>query len=226
MPPAEHHIPREHHIPVTRTARYFTLGEFSENTKNIWIALHGHNQLAKDFIIQFAELTSEGSFIIAPEGLMRQYTRGYNGVVGASWMTKEDRDADIKDYVNYLDRLFFDEIEPKAKSHKIKINALGFSQGSATLSRWLALGKAKIDKAVFWCGSVAQDVDFTKAENLKQTEVFQVYASNDQFYNSDFPKQQIELLRKAGIKSTSYIFNGGHEVSVGLMKEAGVAIPA
>jgi predicted esterase len=218
-------LPAEHHIPVTRTARYFTLGEFSENTKDTWIVLHGHNTLAKDFITQFTQLAEAGSFIIAPEGLMRQYTKGYNGVVGASWMTKEDRDADIKDYVNYLDRLFFDEIEPKAKSLGIKINALGFSQGSATLSRWLALGKAKIDKAVFWCGSVAQDVAFSKAENLKNTDVFQVYASNDQFYNGDFPKQQIELLRIAGIKSTSYIFNGKHEVSVELMKEAGVLSP-
>lgn len=212
-------LPNEHHIPVTRTARYFTLGELS-SAKDVWIVLHGHNQLAKDFILQFTELANDGSFIIAPEGLMRQYTKGYNGVVGASWMTKEDRDADIKDYVNYLDRLFFDEIEPKAKQYDIKINTLGFSQGSATLSRWLALGKAKIDKAVFWCGSIAQDVDFTKAENLKQTEVFQVYASNDPFYNNDFPEQQIELLRNAGIKSTSYIFNGKHEVNVGLMKEA------
>ena len=99
---------------------------------------------------------------------MRLYIKGDSGDVGASWMTKEDRECDIKDYVNYLDRLFFDEIEPKAKLNKIKINALGFSQGSATLARWLTMGKAKVDKAVFWCGSLAHDIDYTKQKILNK----------------------------------------------------------
>src|SRR6187399_859990 len=102
---------KEHHIPVTRTARYYTLGEFTDNTKDIWIFLHGHRTLAGNFISEFKELADSGSFLYAPEGLMRVYLKGDFGDVGASWMTKEDRDSDIKDYVNYLDRLFFDEIE-------------------------------------------------------------------------------------------------------------------
>ena len=212
----------EHHIPVTRTARYYTLGEFSENTKNIWIFLHGHRQLAGKFISEFKELADSGSFLYAPEGLMRLYIKGDSGDVGASWMTKEDRDCDIKDYVNYLDRLFFDEIDPKAKLNKIKINALGFSQGSATLARWLTLGKAKIDKAVFWCGSLAHDIDYTKNENFKNTEIHQIFAAKDPYYKSDFPDTQIQLLRSAGINPKSYIFDGGHELSVKLMKEASI----
>src|SRR5688572_6897667 len=132
--------PAEHHIPVTRTARYYTLGEINQNTRDIWIFIHGHRDLAGRFIMKFAELTGKGSFLYSPEALMRQYVKGDYGDIGASWMTREDREADIKDYVSYLDRLFFDEIEPKAKQYNLKINALGFSQGAATLSRWLALG--------------------------------------------------------------------------------------
>ena len=210
----------EHHIPVTRTARYYTLGEAAPSSKDVWIVIHGHRQLAKDFILKFEPLVSEGSVIYAPEGLMRLYVKGDSGNVGASWMTREDRESDIKDYVNYLDRLFFDEIEPKAKLHGLKINTLGFSQGAATLSRWLALGKAKVDKAVFWCGSIAHDVDFSKAENLKHTEIFQVFASNDPYYKSDFPDLQIQLLKNAGLQPKSYIFDGGHEINVELMKRA------
>jgi predicted esterase len=214
--------PEPHHIPVTRTARYYTLGELNQNTKDIWIFIHGHRDLAGKFIMKFAELAEKGSFLIAPEGLMRLYIKGDFGDVGASWMTKEDRDADIKDYVNYLDRLFFDEINPKAKEFNLKINALGFSQGAATLSRWLTLGKAKIDKAVFWTGSVGLDVDYSANENFMHTEIHQVFASNDPYYDSTFPPQQIEILTKAGITPKTYIFNGGHEVSHELMKEAGV----
>ncbi len=210
----------EHHIPVTRTARYFTLGEVSSSTKDVWIVIHGHRQLAKDFILMFEPLADEGSLIFAPEGLMRLYVKGDSGNVGASWMTREDRESDIKDYVNYLDRLFFDEIEPKAKQHGLRINALGFSQGAATLSRWLALGKAKADKAVFWCGNIAHDVDFSKAERLKHTEIFQVFASNDPYYDSSFPQSQADILKNAGIQPKSYIFDGGHQINVELIKKA------
>jgi predicted esterase len=215
-------MPDEHHIPVTRTARYFTLGGLNDNTKNIWILLHGHKTLARDFISHFRKLSEKGSFLIAPEGLMRFYLKGDFGDVGASWMTKEDRQSDISDYVNFLDRLFLDEIEPNAKNHSLKINALGFSQGSATLSRWLTLGKAKVDRAVFWCGSIALDIDYTQAANLKQTEIMQVFASDDPYYDKDFPKVQQELLTRAGLTPQIYTFKGGHEINVGLMKEAGL----
>lgn len=213
---------KEHHIPVTRTARYFTLGEISSSSKDVWIVIHGHRQLAKDFIMNFESLVSEGSAVYAPEGLMRLYVKGDSGNVGASWMTKEDRESDIKDYVNYLDRLFFDEIEPKVKQHGLKINTLGFSQGAATLSRWLALGKAKVDKAVFWCGSIAHDVDFSKAENLKLTEIFQVFASNDPYYDKSFPTEQATILKNANIPAKSVLFEGTHSVNAALMKSNGV----
>lgn len=213
---------KEHHIPVTRTARYYTLGEFTDSTKDIWIFIHGNRQLAGKFISEFKELTDVGSLLYAPEGLMRLYIKGDFGDVGASWMTKEDRESDIKDYVNYLDRLFFDEIEPKAKLNKIKINALGFSQGSATLSRWLTLGKAKIDKAVFWCGSLAHDVDYSQYPNFKQTEIHQVFAAKDPYCKNDFPESQMQLLKNSGIQPKSYIFDGGHEISVNLMRETSV----
>jgi predicted esterase len=212
----------EHHIPVTRTARYFTLGEFSDNTKDIWIVLHGHRQLAGEFITQFEEPAKEGSFIYAPEGLMRLYVKGDHGDVGASWMTKEDRESDIKDYVNYLDRLFFDEIEPKAKLNKININTLGFSQGAATLSRWLTLGRAKVNKAVFWCGSLAHDLNYADYPEFIKTKIHQVFASKDPYYKSDFPELQIQLLKNAGIQPKSYIFDGGHVISVEQMKRAGL----
>lgn len=213
---------KEHHIPVTRTARYYTLGELNENTKDIWIFLHGYRQLAGSFILQFSELADAGSFIYAPEALMRLYVKGNSGDVGASWMTKEDRQCDIKDYVNYLDKLFFHEIKPKTELYNLKINALGFSQGAATLARWITLGKAKVSKAVFWCGSLAQDIDYNIYPNFKETDIYQVFASNDPYYNKDFPEKQVNILKNAGIQSKSFIFDGGHEINVQLMKKTSI----
>jgi predicted esterase len=212
----------EHHIPVTRSARFYTLGNISEKTKDIWILIHGHKQLAGDFLSSFSDLAESGSYLFAPEGLMRQYIKGDSGNVGASWMTKEDRESDISDYVDYLDKLYFDEVLPLAKTHSLKINTLGFSQGAATLSRWLTLGKAKVDKAVFWCGSIAHDVDFSGFKDFKNTEIHQVFGSNDPYYDSSFFNSQTAILKKAGITPRVHIFEGGHEVNTQLMEEAGV----
>lgn len=212
----------EHHISVRRTARYFTLGEIDKDTRDIWIVIHGHRQLAGNFIRTFEELTNRGSFVIAPEGLMRLYVKGDYGEVGASWMTKEDRDSDINDYVNYLDKLFLDEIDPIAETHSLKINALGFSQGAATLSRWLALGNAKVDKAVFWCGSVAHDLDYSVYPKFKTTKIFQIFGKSDPYYKDDFVSKQVELLSSAGILTNPRTFEGGHEINFGLMEKAGI----
>ncbi len=210
---------RNHNITVTKTARYSTLGNLNLNTKRVWIVLHGHKQLASKFIMSFSEFADEGDYVIAPEGLSKLYVRNDSGDVGASWMTKEDRENEIKDYVNYLDILFEQEVARKRKEFNFKIYALGFSQGAATLTRWLALEKSKVNVIIPWCGSIAHDVDYSASENFKSTPVHLVYASNDKYYDKDFGKTQQEMLRKYGINPELHMFEGGHEVNVDLIKK-------
>ena len=95
-------MPIKNHILVTKTARYFTLGELNENTRELWFVLHGYAQLASDFIQDFEGLDNGTRFIVAPEGLNKFYARGFGGKPAASWMTSEDRENEIIDYINYL----------------------------------------------------------------------------------------------------------------------------
>lgn len=213
-------LPKENHIKVTRTARYITLGVINKITKRVWIVLHGHKMLAGNFIKTFAEYANNGDYIIAPEALSRLYVKGDYGDVGANWMTKEDREYEISDYVNYLDELYDKEIAPFKNQFSFEVYALGFSQGAATLSRWLAYGHSQIDKSIFWCGNLAHDVDYSKSEQFKKTPIYLVFASNDQYYPSDFYKSQIELLNKYGIRPEYYVFEGKHEINGELLIKA------
>jgi predicted esterase len=219
--------PKENHIKVTRTARYYTLGEINENTRIVWIVLHGHKMLAGDFIKAFEELASNGDFVIAPEALSRLYVKGDYGNVGANWMTKEDRENEISDYVNYLDELYEKEIAPHKKNFSFEVNALGFSQGAATLSRWLTYGHStplmtKVNKAIFWCGNLAHDVEYSKSEQFKNTSIYLIFGNKDKYYPADFYKTQVELLQKHGIEPKTHVFNGGHEIRMEVMQEAGI----
>ena len=77
-----------------KTFRYHILNE-GTNAKKVLYVLHGYGQLAEFFVRKFRELGDE-YLIVAPEGMHRFYLQGSSGRVGASWMTKEDREQDIK----------------------------------------------------------------------------------------------------------------------------------
>ncbi|MCX7877291.1 MAG: phospholipase [Ignavibacteria bacterium] len=210
----------EKHIIINRSMRYYTMSPGKE-IRDIWILLHGYGQLASQFISKFRIMAENGSLLIAPEGLMRFYLHGSYGEVGASWMTKEDRENDIKDYVNYLDSLYDKEIRGLKNNSDIKINSLGFSQGVATLSRWISFGNAALDRSVFWCGELAHDVDYTN-DKFKHAELVQVFGSDDKIFPDNFINVQRQLLESAGLKPYVYVFKGGHEINTELMREAGL----
>src|SRR5437867_5464394 len=87
----------EHHLSVSRTARYFTLGERSAAVAEVWFACHGYGQLAARFLEQLRVLDDGTRYLVAPEGLSRFYLSESptERRVGARWMTREDRIADI-----------------------------------------------------------------------------------------------------------------------------------
>ena len=101
----------ERHITVRRTARYFTLGPADGSPRQVWFVLHGYGQLASQFVRVFEPLDDGTRLIVAPEALNRFYLVGVDTMpaadrpVGATWMTREDRDNEIEDYIAYLDDL-------------------------------------------------------------------------------------------------------------------------
>src|SRR3954471_1991668 len=104
----------------------------SAHVSDLWIVCHGFGQLAREFLASFQSISRPNRLVVAPEALSRFY-RSQGTVhtpetpVGATWMTTEDRETEISDYIAYLDTLLGDllpRIAPQAP-----VTALGFSQG-------------------------------------------------------------------------------------------------
>ena len=112
----------KHHIVVNKTATYHTLGD-TKTAKTIWFVLHGYGMLAEYFIKKFEPILNDETCIIAPEGLSKFYTQGFYGRVGATWMTKQDREVEIRDYINYLNQLY-EYICKQNNNTNLKINLL------------------------------------------------------------------------------------------------------
>ena len=83
--------------------RYY-LSENYSHKKKLLIALHGYGQLAQYFAKKFDQLPEDYALLV-PEGMHRFYLQGSSGRVGASWMTKDGREFDIEDNLNYLNQL-------------------------------------------------------------------------------------------------------------------------
>lgn len=200
----------EHHLGVRRTARYFTLGPAAATAREVWIVLHGYGQLAARFLRAFAPLDDGTRCIVAPEGLSRFYAEtGRNDKIGASWMTREDRLAEIDDYVRYLDALSAEVM----RGAVVPVTVLGFSQGTATAARWLAQGNVRAARLILWGGEVPPDLDLAAArQRWEKTDVTLVVGSEDPYITPKVLSRDEQRLREHGISFRVEGFEGGHEI--------------
>ena len=209
---------QENHIKVARTARYFQLGEVGNAIKQVWFVCHGYGQLAGFFLKHFESLANGERLIVAPEGLSRFYLNGFNGRIGASWMTREDRLNDIKDYVIFLDAVYQQIFEQVDRS-SVKVSVLGFSQGTAAASRWVALGGVETDRLILWAGLLPPElIDENKLEMLKTKLIF-VAGDNDEYASKEKVLEQETHLKENSVSYKLIKFAGGHELDSGVLKE-------
>lgn len=210
---------KEHAITVPRTARYFTLGNVTAALQQLWFVLHGYGQLAAYFLKHFEAVADGRRLIVAPEGLSRFYLQGFTERVGASWMTREDRLHEIDDYVNYLDAVY-QQIFSQLNSQSIKVTALGFSQGTAAVSRWVSRSNQRIDQLILWGGLLPPDLDLQKNRNVFQNlRLIFVVGKNDEFANPKNLAEQQARLRELAIQHEVITFDGGHEIHPATLKQ-------
>ncbi len=202
--------PTHHTVEVPRTARCVTIGALAAPVW--WVVLHGYGQRAADSAEAARPLAAPDRCVVAPEGLSRFYVDGLDTHerVGASWMTREMREAEIQDYVRYLDAAV-QRLAPPDASPTLRL--LGFSQGAATASRWALLGDAPIDRLVLWGGAPAHDLDLSAhAASLRALDLTLVVGTDDPYVPPDRRRAVEAQLARHDIPVTVHTFDGGHRL--------------
>jgi predicted esterase len=199
----------EQHLLTQRTARYYSLGTPSDEVTDLWIVCHGYGQLARYFLRHFAPLDNGHTVIVAPEALSRFYLDGFSGRVGATWMTKEDRLTEIEDQAAYLTLLLQTQLNQLPEN--VRVTIVGFSQGGATVSRWLASGAAPVHRLILWAASFPEDIDFTAGKAaFTNLPVAIVYGTQDEFITPESLQKKQQLMSEIGVTPQNYTFEGGH----------------
>jgi len=200
---------KKHQISVKRTAQYYVLGNLAE-AKTIWIVLHGYGYAVEFFSKKFETIVTDDTCVIAPEALSKFYVNGVDGRVGASWMTKENREAEIADYLFYLNTLYT-EIVSLRKNKYFKLNVLGFSQGGATAARWVSQTQAKIANFILWASVFPDDMPFEILKNNNIKSYF-LYGDKDVFLTKSRVALQKQKLQDAGLDIKLIPFQGKHDI--------------
>lgn len=207
------------HIQVARTARYYTRGGRGDRVDEVWFALHGYRQAARRFARRFEVLDAPECLVVVPEALSRFYVdpspgrHGPEHRVGASWMTREDRENEITDYVAYLDALAGEMAARVAPAVRRRV-VLGFSQGAHTASRWVVLGRTNVHELVLWGAGLATDLTRDAlAAGLGGVRVTLVRGTRDKFRDRREEEDQDAMLKELGVPFHILIHPGGHDIA-------------
>ncbi len=193
-----------HHLPVRRTARYYTLG--SDDADEVWFVLHGYGQQARFFVRHFRPHAGDERCIVAPEALSRFYLDDAYSRIGASWLTREDREADIADTIAYLDTLAAHVLAPHQKAH-----VLGFSQGTSVACRWAAFGSVRFEQVVLWAGDVPGDLDLGAHGDALRTLTL-VVGERDEIATPGRIADVATRLETGGVPHRTLRYDGGHRL--------------
>lgn len=182
----------------------------------MWVVLHGYGHLARYFLRKF-EPVREGLFIVAPEGLSRFYLDEAHTRVGATWMTREDREHEIADQVTYLDQL---------TSHcagqtplGTSLGVLGFSQGVATACRWAVAGSTRPGRIILWGGTLPPEISVTTfATRLAICAMDIVQGEKDTIVPISAGTQAATRFREAGVPHSLHQHPGGHDLDALLLE--------
>lgn len=202
------------------TENHFFVSAAPKGTETeVWMVLHGYGQLASFFLRKFNPLFRENRLIVAPEGINRFYQEGVSGRVGANWMTRHERETDIQNGMNYLNAVMQHNLESFKTTPKI--NVLGFSQGAATASRWVAQSPLTISKLVLWGGGVAYDIDRQCfAKKTSETQVIVALGDQDPFLSPEKLAEQKRFLEELNMPHLSFRnYQGGHDLNALLLQD-------
>jgi predicted esterase len=207
-----------HKVKIEKTAHYYTSGEVSAKTKYLWFVTHGYGQLASNIIRKFEGFDATEHVVVAPEALNRFYWDLRKGIVGACWMTKQDRLDEIEDYTRFLTQVFEENtvnLEPNCK-----VILLGFSQGCATQIRWILRGMPHFHHLIMWGGILPEDIDYQPfIHYFEDKKLHFVCGDNDEFLNQERIDWNLNFAQEQKLDLTYYPFVGKHEILTDVLED-------
>ncbi|MDT0644286.1 esterase [Zunongwangia sp. F363] len=206
----------EKQLSYRATNTYSVLNSFTSRTKNVWVVCHGIGYLSRYFLRHFSHLNAEENFIIAPQAASKYYLNNEYKHVGASWLTRENTEAEIENVLNYLDEVY----KAENLSDAPNLNILGYSQGVSVTTRWVARRKIECTRLIMHSGKVPQELKAGDFSFLRNTTFSFIYGIKDEYLKHGIIEVEQKRLHKLFPQKLEILsFDGGHEVNTELISK-------
>ncbi|MEZ4921041.1 MAG: hypothetical protein R2792_18210 [Saprospiraceae bacterium] len=204
-------------IQTPKTLPVHVLGEPGPAIRQLWIACHGYAQLASSFLEDLQALNDGQTLIVCPEGSNYFYQKGFSGPVVANWMTRHNREHAIQDNAVYLQQVY--DLFVSKLSPDVRIVLLGFSQGTATVCRWVINKKPVFNDMVLWAGLPPEDLNYQEhASYFSDKNLYLIYGTNDPFLTEDRMELVKDIEEQGDLDFEEKTFQGGHEIPATTLK--------
>jgi predicted esterase len=134
-------------------------------------------------------------------------------------MTREDRAHEIEDYVRYLDQLCA-TVFSSVRRESVSVHVLGFSQGTATATRWVTQGQTRPDRLIAWGAPLPPDIDHeSDTQTLRTLKLVLVAGDRDEYITPKVMAAEETRLTRLAIPFRTIRFDGRHTLDPEVLRQ-------
>jgi len=194
-------------VPATVHGRYYLRKAGGKPSSALLVAFHGYGQHAKRMLAELERIEGMESWNVLSIQALHPFYDPDSRRVGASWMTRQDREVAIADNLAYVR-----DVVGKVKSQIGEggpLVYLGFSQGAAMAHRSAVLAGIPCQGVIAVVGDVPPELG---EHDLSQVPpVLIACGSRDAWYDEFKLRADVKLLRDKGVEVDPFRFDGSHE---------------
>ncbi len=205
------------HVSSPIHGRYLIRESEAEGAAPLLVAFHGYGEDAEEMLEAAVEIPGVSRWHIASIQALNRFYRTRSGEVGASWMTKQDRELAIGDNVEYVLRAL------TAVRERLNVRSptvfVGFSQGAAMAYRAAGAAPEGCQGLVALAGDVPPEL--ARCADWNRPSILIGRGSEDEWYNEGKWEQDCRLLESLGSAVETCVFDGAHEWTDAFRHRAG-----
>ncbi len=206
-----------HTLEARVHGRYLVRPAKAKGPAPLLVGFHGYGETAEDHLDALLELPGLGHWHIAAIQGLHPFYRSRSGDLGASWMTRQDRELAIADNIRYVGDAL---AQIKGQLEVTETLAFfGFSQGTAMAYR-AAAGSGHPSRGLVALGGDAP-AEIFKGGLDGFPRVLIGRGKEDEWYEESKMQRDLDLLTGAGVDARTCVYEGGHEFTAEFCQVAG-----
>ena len=207
----------ERNIATTTHGRYLLLPASTPAPAGLLVGFHGYAEGAESQLERLRAIPGADRWtLVSVQGLHRFYQRRTNEVI-ASWMTRQDRELAIADNLAYVDGVV-DAASREMGREPARLVFAAFSQGVAMAFRAATATTRRVDGVIAVGGDVPPEIHAASLARAQRALVCR--GASDEWYTDPKFQHDITRLRESGVTVYAVTFEGGHEWSEVVLKNA------